>query len=210
MILKKATYKAIKYACLKFHYAKSVPVNVFGYSVFNEDKEWCGVILFGTGANHNMGKPYKLTQGQIVELVRMALNGKQQSTSKALSIALRLIRKDLPLCELVVSYADVDQNHEGIIYQATNWYYVGTSLQNKKDGSFIVNGIRVHGKTLFDSLKRYRVKRNLENVRTYLDKNAVEYITKGKIKYLYPLTKDMRSMCESIKKDYKEINACIA
>jgi len=205
MILKRATYKAIKYACLTFHYATSVPVNVFGYSVFNEQKEWCGVILFGTGANHNMGNPYKLKQGQIVELVLMALNGKQKSTSKALSIALKLIKKDLPLCQLIVSYADVNQGHEGIIYQATNWYYVGTSLKDKKDGSFIVNGKRVHGKTLFDTLKKYGLKRNLENIQKHLDKNATEYVTKGKIKYLYPLTKDMRLMCESIKMNYKDI-----
>ena len=34
MRLEKASYKAIKYACLNFHYAKSIPVNTFGYSVF--------------------------------------------------------------------------------------------------------------------------------------------------------------------------------
>ena len=58
MILKKASYKAIKYACLKFHYAKSVPGNVFGYSVFNEKKEWCGCIVYGLGSNNNAGKSF--------------------------------------------------------------------------------------------------------------------------------------------------------
>ena len=78
MRLEKASYKAIKYACMKFHYAKSVPVNVFGYSVFNDKNEWCGVILYGTGANNNISKQYNLKQGNVIELVRMALNGKQQ------------------------------------------------------------------------------------------------------------------------------------
>ena len=86
MRLEKASYKAIKYACLNFHYSKSVPVNVFGYSVFNDNNEWCGVSLFGTGASPQIGKQFGLSQGQVVEFVRMALNGKQKYTSKVLSL----------------------------------------------------------------------------------------------------------------------------
>ena len=81
MILKKASHKAIKYACLKFHYAKSVPVNVLGFSVFNKENEWCGVVLYGIGANNNLSKAYSLPQGSVIELVRMALNGKQEICS---------------------------------------------------------------------------------------------------------------------------------
>ena len=125
MRLKKASKKAIEYACLKFHYAKVKPAHCFGYSVFNNKKEWCGVILFGGGASANMGKPFNLNYGQYLELNRMALNGKQESTSKAMSIAIKLVKKDNPTVKLLISYADKGQNHFGIIYQATNWYYTG-------------------------------------------------------------------------------------
>ena len=54
MRLEIASNKAIKYACMNFHYAKAVPVNTFGYSVFNDNNEWCGVILYGTGARPNI------------------------------------------------------------------------------------------------------------------------------------------------------------
>jgi hypothetical protein len=94
MRLEIASHKAIKYACMNFHYAKSVPVNTFGYSVFNDNNEWCGVVLFGSGANNNLPKPYGLKSGQAMELVRMALNGKQESTSKAMSISLKLLVKN--------------------------------------------------------------------------------------------------------------------
>jgi hypothetical protein len=60
MRLEKASHKAIKYACMNFHYAKAVPVNVLGFSVFNQKNEWCGCILYGSGANNNMPKPYGL------------------------------------------------------------------------------------------------------------------------------------------------------
>lgn len=203
MRLEIASNKAIKYACLNFHYAKSVPVNTFGYSVFNEKKEFCGVILYGTGANNNISKQYNLKQGRVIELVRVALNGKQSSTSKVLSLSLKLIKKDLPLVKLIVSYADKDQNHFGVIYQATNWYYTGQSMVNKKDASYIIDGKRIHGKTISDKCKRYGLVKNTENAKkVYSAKEVIEFVTKGKIKYIYPLSKDMVSLCKELSKPY--------
>ena len=203
MKLVKASYKAIKYACLNFHYAKSVPVNVFGYSVFNEKNEWCGVIVYGHGSNNNIAKPFGLKIGEVLELVRVALNGKQEFTSKAIAMSLKLIKKDIPLCKLVVSYADLDQNHIGIIYQATNWYFVGIKMENKKDGSYIINGKRVHGRTVSDMCKRRGLPKTMENIKkVYKTDDVKPYFTKGKIKYLYPLCNETRRLCEALKQDY--------
>lgn len=203
MRLEIASHKAVKYACMNFHYAKAVPVNTFGYSVFNDNNEWCGVVLYGTGANNNLAMQYNLNQGNVIELVRMALNGKQESTSKALAISLKLIKKDLPLCKLIISYADKDQNHNGIIYQATNWYYVGQSMVNKKDASYIIDGKRIHGKTISDKCKRYGLIKNTENAKkVYKAKEVIEYVTKGKIKYIYPLDKTLIPLCKSLSKPY--------
>ena len=76
-------------------------------------------------------REYNLKQGQIIELVRMALNGKQETTSQVLAKAIKKVKQDVPLCKMIVSYADIDQSHKGIIYQATNWYFVGKRLENK-------------------------------------------------------------------------------
>jgi hypothetical protein len=203
MRLEKASYKAIKYACLNFHYAKSMPVNTIGFSIFNNNNEWCGVILYGTGANNNIANTYGLNQGQVIELVRMALNGKQESTSKALSISLKLIKKLVPMAKLIVSYADKDQEHTGVIYQATNWYYVGASLEDKKDGSFVIDGKRIHGKSISDKCKRFGYTKNINNIKlVYKTNNIVEFITKGKLKYIYPLHNSMLALCNKLKKDY--------
>lgn len=211
MRLEKASYKAIKYACMNFHYAKSIPVNTFGYSVFNDNNEWCGIILFGNGANNNIAKQYNLKQGEVIELVRVALNGNQECTSKALSISIRLIKKDVPLCRLIVSYADVDQNHIGVIYQATNWVYVGISMKDKKDASYIIDGKRIHGKTISDKCKRNGFVKNVENAKIlYRAKEIKEYITKGKIKYLYPISPEMKELCKRLSKPYPKQNASIA
>ena len=203
MRLEKASHKAMKYACLNFHYAKSIPVNVFGYSVFNNKNEWCGVVLYGTGANNNLAMQYKLKQGNVIELVRMALNGKQESTSKVLAISLKLLKKDLPLVKLIISYADKDQNHNGIIYQATNWHYTGQSMVNQKDASYVIDGKRIHGKTISDKCKRYGLVKNTENAKkVYKAKQVIEYVTKGKIKYIYPLDKNLIPLCKSLSKPY--------
>lgn len=205
MKLELASYKAIKYACLNFHYAKSVPVNTIGFSVFNSKNEWSGVVLYGTGANNNIANTYELKQGQVIELVRMALNGKQESTSKALSISLKLVKKLVPMAKLIVSYADKDQEHTGIIYQATNWFYVGTSMENKKDSSWVINGKRYHGRIISDWVKQKGGLNGLSRkdfLIKYYDKNALEFITKGKLKYIYPLYNSMLPLCNKLKKDY--------
>ena len=192
MILKKASRKAINYACKYFHYAKSIPVNVHGYSVF-ENNEWCGVILYGSGANKNLGQEYNLKQGQFVELVRVALNGKQSVTSKVVSLSLRLIKKDLPLVKLAISYADQDQDHKGIIYQATNWYYLGSVSSNL---FYKVNGKLYHSRSMF----KKGVPR-LEYAKS-LDSNAEVVESLGKHKYIYPLDKNLVSLCERLSKPY--------
>ena len=63
MRLTRANNDAVRYACMHFHYAKAVPVNTIGYNVYNDANEWCGVVLFGTGANNSIGTEYNLPQG---------------------------------------------------------------------------------------------------------------------------------------------------
>ena len=190
MRLEKASYKAVKYACLKFQYAKTVPVTNISYSVFNNNNEWCGVICYGLGANFALGKAYGVVSGQFLELTRMALNGKQESTSKAMAISIKLLKKHKPLVKVLISYADKGQDHLGIIYQATNWIFV-----EQTDSS----GIEVFYKG------KWRHSRILGSV----SKNEINKIQKrkksGKYKYIYPLTKELRTRCLELKKPYPKI-----
>ena len=193
MRLEKASYKAIKYACLNYHYSKTVPstrAKVNGYSVFNDKNEWCGVIIFSGGASANMGTPFKLVFGQYAELVRMALNGKQESTSKAMGISIKLFKKNNPLVKLLISYADKGQNHLGIIYQATNWYFIDESISSGTD-------IFYKGE--------WRHDRNLNELPKSILSQLPKRKRSGKYKYIYPLDKKMIPLCESLKKKYPKI-----
>lgn len=201
-----ATHKAVRYACMVFHYARSVPMAQCSFSVFNGKGEWCGVIVYSLGANQHQGKKYGLVQGQVCELVRVALNGKQESTSKALAISLKLLRKANPLLQIVVSYADCDQEHAGTIYQATNWIYEGKVELNGGTPKFKVHGKVTHGRTI---AKRGWVQ-NIDWVRKYKDPNAELVYTTGKHRYVFPLTNEMKAKCQPNAQPYPKKQAAIA
>lgn len=194
MRLEIASNKAVKYACLNFHYAKAVPVNVFGYSVFNDENEWCGVILYGSGASTNISKPYGLKQGEVIELVRMALNGKHGITTKVMALSMKLIKKQLPLCKLLISYADKWQGHYGIIYQATNWFFIGNS-QAQANVIDPKTGGELHKRS---AVGKYGSCKGLKY-------GEIKY----KYKYIYPLDKSLIPLCKSLSKPYPK-HAAIA
>ena len=176
MEIRIATRKQTVYACKHFHYAKRVPQAVYSYAIFNQGF-FCGVIVFGYGANPQIAKPFNLWQGQVLELVRVALNGKQTCTSQALAMALKRLKKDNPQIKIIVSYADKDQDHKGIIYQATNWIYQGEFTKGAI--KFYIRGKEVHKKTLFDRCKTGKIE---EIKKIY--KDDIE-IGRGKGKYRY-------------------------
>ena len=204
MTLTKATNEAIRYACKHYHYSHSVPANPVGYNVYNDAGEWCGCILYALGATPNIGRPYNLPVGGVMELVRVALNGKQGQTSRAVSASLKRLHNDVPQCRLVVSYADVDQGHLGTIYQATNWIYEGLS---KGDTYFIVHGKKTHRKSISSRIvtidgKRMPCPSTLPMVQRFFDKDATVFRSEGKRKYLMPMDKQMRRQILPLAKDY--------
>lgn len=195
MRLEIASRKAIKYSCLNFHYAKSVPNVSLAYSVFNKNNEFCGTICYGLGANQYIAKEFGLMQGQVIELLRVALNGKQELTSKALSISLKLIRKDCPLVKLIVSYADNNEGHYGIIYQSTNWHYIG---EYAKQRGIMLNGKLTHKRSISS---KYNTS-SLDYLKKNVDKNAEIIIGKCKYKYVYVLDKNIRKQIMDMSKKY--------
>lgn len=185
--LKKATGEAVRYACLNYHYAKAIPAAYNAYNVYNDRSEWCGVIIFGGGATPNITKPFGMKTGEVMELVRVALNGKQPCTSECVSAAIRQLHKDEPQVKLIVSYADMDQGHYGTIYQATNWIYLGTVNEGLL-AAFIIHGKRMHRK----SVHSHGWVQSIGWIREHVDPDAKEYFTKGKRKYIWVYDKRLR------------------
>lgn len=182
-----ATAQAIRYACKNFHYSKSVPSVQYGFNIYNDADEWCGVICFGSGATPRIGNPFGLCQGEVLELVRVALNGKQEQTSRCVAAALRELHRRNPIVKMVVSYASLDQNHKGIIYQATNWIYLG-HIDGRNTTSIFINGRDTHKRTI--GSRGWTT--NIEWLRKNIDKNAEIRKSKGRHKYIYCFDKKLR------------------
>lgn len=182
--IRKASRKAVRHACLKFHYARSVPAMLYSYNVYQGD-DWCGCILFSHGANNHIACPFGLVQGEVLELVRVALNGKQAYTSECVAAALKTLHKEAPQVKIVVSYADLDHGHSGVIYQATNWLYLGLAAPIH---SFIIHGKKTHFKTIYSKYGFV----NLDWIRKNIDPNASDFKPGGKHKYIYCFERRLR------------------
>jgi hypothetical protein len=184
MRITKASIAAINYSCLYFHYAKSVPSYLYAYNIYNDNNEWCGCILFGVGANNHMANSLNCITGTCLELQRVALNGKQghNATSKAVAMAMHEVKKDAVLLKCLFSYADTKQKHIGIIYQATNWIYIGESKSNEyeKEGKIY------HGRTV-EALRA-----GLKNKYTISELGFRSVKAMNKHIYLYPYDKKLR------------------
>ena len=195
MRIDKASGPAINYACKHFHYAAATPQIRLGYSVFNDADEWCGVILYSNGANPRIAQEFNLVQGQVVELVRVALNGKQSCTSEALAMSMRQIKKDAPAVQIIVSYADRNQDHIGTIYQATNWLYID---ERSNERGIMLNGKLTHRRSI---TKKYGHS-GIDFLKDNVDPNAQVIKGKSKIKYVFPLNRFQTKKLKPLAKPY--------
>jgi hypothetical protein len=179
------SHEAAKYAVEHWHYSKVMPSGkVVKFGVW-EDGKFIGAILFSWGANRNIGNPYGLTQMEVCELTRVALDAHISSVSQIVSVSMKRLRVQSPGVRLIVSYADPQQSHVGIVYQAMNWIYEGTS---RPQAAVIVGGKVLHKKT---AQGRYGTIKGLVS-------SGITF----KHKYLYPLDKAMRRQIEPLAKPY--------
>lgn len=148
-----ATHEAAKFAVENWHYSQSLPAGKLVKIGAWEDGKFIGCVIFGRGANNNIGKPFRLTQLEVCELVRIALKKHAAPVSRIAALAFRFLKAQSPGIKLIISYADPEQGHHGGIYQAGNWIYCGRS-QAQQD--VMHNGKVMHKRTanaLFGTIK---------------------------------------------------------
>ncbi len=150
--IKRLTNGEYKEWILKKHYAKRKCSVSYCFGLILDNKI-IGICTFGYPPNYNYNKGkclYNDYECLTLELNRLVINNYDEKNllSYFLSNAIKLLPKPITL----VSYADPNQNHQGYIYQATNWIYTGESTPKKRytfeDGSTfdIRRGIHNKGK----------------------------------------------------------------
>lgn len=189
-----ATYEQCKFACLNFHYAKSVPsAKLIKFGVWEDDK-FIGCVVFGGGANPHIARPYGLKNGEACELVRVALREHKHTVTKIVSICIKMLKKHYPKLKVAISYADENQGHVGGIYKAGNWIYTGEFAFER---GIMLNGKLVHRRTLNSTYGSSRI----DFIKT-LDPNAKVIQGKPKHKYVYPLDNSLRPKLQAMSKPY--------
>ena len=80
----------------------------------------------------------------VIELTRLWIEDDTPKNTESFLIGntLRLVEK-----EIIVSYAEIQQGHLGVVYQATNWLYTGLSA---KRTNWVIEGVNKHCQTIAD------------------------------------------------------------
>ena len=112
---------------LDIHYAKRLPMIQYPFGLYYKN-ELVGVVTYGLPPSPELcllaGEENK---DKVIELNRLVLkNNKKNEASFLVGNSLKM----LPKPKIVISYADIGQNHNGYIYQATNFKYSGLSQKN--------------------------------------------------------------------------------
>ena len=170
--------KAALYAVERWHYSKCLPgCDLVTIGVWENDK-FIGAVIYGRGACPHLCEPYNLKPDQVCELTRVALNNHKTEVTKIISLSIKLLKRICPLLKLVISFADMNQDHVGTIYQAGNWIYSGIS---KSTPLFFYKGRWMHQRQLG----------SLKGMTSKTFKGRKKKI-KDKLRYLMPLDKKIR------------------
>lgn len=133
----------------------------------------------------NVWKKYVTNEGDVVELHRLCCidNTLKNTESFFVSRCLRWLKQNTDI-KVVISYSDLEYGHEGAIYKAANFEFIGQTKDNK---IIEYNGKRYHEKTVRtkynNKLKPYA--QELKNA--LIDGNAIIRNTKPKNIFLYNL-----------------------
>lgn len=143
-------YKTAMDLIVKNHYLhrKAPCSQAFGlFHKTNTDRP-IGVITYGTPASRALQKGLCGIDeaDNVVELTRLWIEDGTEKNAESFLIAnsIKLVTK-----EILVSYAEAQQGHLGIVYQATNWIYTGLS---DKHVIWTIEGTdNKHSRHIFDS-----------------------------------------------------------
>lgn len=132
----------------KHHYLKSLSRgNKHCFAMYYNDK-LVGVAAFGIPVGKNVNKKY----GNVLELKRMVLNRKiKNGCSFFLGHCLRWLKTNTQYTG-VISYADPEQGHQGIIYKASNFKYIGK--QSFRTPFISYQGKKIYARNLYNGSKR--------------------------------------------------------
>lgn len=119
------------------HYTHSVPSGKSWYYQFED-----AVVVFSIPPNKNISSALLGRPNAVAELARLwAPDGHRPNLlTEALSVCVAEFHRQEPGYEALVSYADPNVGHEGGVYRAASWTYLGQCEEGRyyrKDGQVV-------------------------------------------------------------------------
>lgn len=172
----------------KWHYSKSINgcITDYCFALYDDDL-MIGASFFGRLAMANQWKRFGNCPEDVIELRRLCCIDSTPKNTESYFIGsmLRWLRKNTSI-KVVVSYADAEYGHDGTIYKASNFEYLGF-----KSGAKVIdfNGKLYHDKairTKYNGMLKPFAQRIVDALS---NGGAIYKTTKGKHTYVYKLRK---------------------
>ena len=166
------------------HYSKSINGCISDYCFkLTYDDVIIGAAFFGRMAMRNQYKKYASNEEDIIELRRLCCidDTPKNTESYFISKMLRHLRLKTKI-KKVVSYADQEHGHTGIIYKAANFQYLGMTKGAKV---IMLNGKSYHDKSI-RTMYNGKLKPFAQRLKDALDDGSAFYKdTAGKHTYVF-------------------------
>lgn len=170
----------------KKHYSRRASIFWSGFGLVIEGMVE-GVCVFGQPSPPIQRHAFRNRDFKLLELARLVIQTKERNAASFLiGRSLRLLT---PPCA-VVSYADTEFGHAGIVYQATNWIYTGATRSHDK--TYLVNGTRTHPMTLRD--------KGITNPTAWARENGVQMVPPADKHRYFKLVGSKRQVKEMLEK----------
>ena len=185
-VVKICDRKEIKSFIETWHYSKSINglKSNYCFKLMN-NKTIIGAMIYGQIGMANVWKKYADKENELIELRRLCCidDTPRNTESYFIGFTLRWLKKNTEI-KKVISYADSNYNHTGIIYKASNFKYLGMTSGGRV---IVYNNKQYHDKTIRTKYKG-RLKPFAQKIKTALENNLAYYTkTKGKHIYVYEL-----------------------
>lgn len=146
-IIKPITYKWAMDIVVEHHYLHRKAPCSFAFGLFCRVSDRClGVICYGTPSSAPLrsGICGPDEKNNVIELTRLWVKDGTPTNTESYFIGntIKLVDK-----EIIVSFAEIQQGHSGVVYQATNWIYTGLSA---KRTNWTIEGVDLHCQTIAD------------------------------------------------------------
>ena len=184
-------FKTIRDFIEKWHYSKTVKgLHCTLYFGLFSEGNLIGAMMYGKLAMPGVSKKYVENEDELIELRRLCCIDKTPRNTESYFVGktIKWIKRNTKI-KKIISYADPHYGHQGVIYKASNFEYLGITSH----GRFIVDkdGCRKHDKTIRNSdvINGVRVfRKHALELKEQLEKGEAKYIvTPGKHIYMYTL-----------------------